>query len=116
MFGLSLDLSGWGNDTMQQHDGERTGLPDLFADGMLVTISPFAVNITFTQREPHPAQGRQPEVQNKAIVRMSPEHAKIMTMLLRRNLLEYERRMGGQIKLPMEIYRDLGVAEEDWNH
>jgi hypothetical protein len=39
---------------------------------------------------------------------MSPQHAKIMAALLKKNVEEYERRIGAII-LPDSLYKDLGV-------
>lgn len=44
-------------------------------------------------------------------VKMSPQHAKIMSLLLRKNVLEYERRIGTVI-LPEGLYQDLGITDD----
>ena len=44
-------------------------------------------------------------------IRMSPQHAKIMSLLLRKNVQEYERRIG-TIILPDGLYQDLGISDE----
>ena len=45
---------------------------------------------------------------------MSLEHAKVVAMVLKRQLKEYERSTGTSIQLPADVYTGLGVAEEDW--
>jgi len=45
---------------------------------------------------------------------MSLEHAKIMTMLIRRNLKSYEREYGIEVAIPHKVYMDLGMSPEDW--
>jgi len=42
---------------------------------------------------------------------MSPQHAKIMSLLLRKNVQEYERRIG-TIILPDGLYQELGISDE----
>jgi hypothetical protein len=45
---------------------------------------------------------------------MSLEHAKVMTMLIRRQLKQYEEQSGTTINVPMAVYRGLGISPEDW--
>jgi hypothetical protein len=44
---------------------------------------------------------------------MSLEHAKVLAMLLRAQLKDYERE-NGEIPLPPSLYTSLGIAREDW--
>jgi hypothetical protein len=44
-------------------------------------------------------------------IRMSPQHAKIMSLLLRKNVQEYEKRIG-TIILPDGLYTDLGIVDD----
>jgi hypothetical protein len=45
---------------------------------------------------------------------MSLENAKVLAMLLRRNLKNYEREHRLEIALPAQAYTQLGIAKEDW--
>ncbi len=45
---------------------------------------------------------------------MSPEHAKIVAMILIRQIRDYERNSGIKIAIPSQVYTQLGIAEEDW--
>jgi hypothetical protein len=45
---------------------------------------------------------------------MSLEQAKVLAMMLRRNLKNYEREQGLEIALPPQLYAQLGIAREDW--
>ena len=47
-------------------------------------------------------------------LRMSLEHAKIVAMLLRRQLKGYEETSGTTIQIPYNVYTSIGVADEDW--
>ena len=72
-------------------------VPEFYADAFQVTVSPFGVNMTFSLRDPHPsAGGKLVPGTDMARVRMSPEHAKIMAMMLIRQIRNYERRHGDQ--------------------
>jgi len=44
-------------------------------------------------------------------IKMSPQHAKIMSLLLRKNVQEYEKRIG-TIILPECLYQDLSIQDE----
>lgn len=94
---------------------EPENVPDIYVDQMRVTVGVFGVNITFGLSEPHPTQGGMPrQTEERVRVRMSPEHAKIMALMLRRQLKTYEREAGVTIEIPANVYTGLGVAEEDW--
>ena len=48
-------------------------------------------------------------------VRMSPEHAKVTTMLLKKNIKKYEEQAKTSINLPAEMYSRLGLDSiDDW--
>ena len=96
---------------MQQHPDP---VPDFYADAFQVTVTPFGVNMTFSLRDPHPSPAKQVPSTDMARVRMSPEHAKIMAMMLIRQIRDYERQSGIKITIPPQVYTQLGVAEEDW--
>ena len=100
--------------SMQQPETPVGPVPEVYSDTFQVTVTPFGVNMTFGLREPHPPQNRPQQSTEKVLLRMSLEHAKIMAMVLRRQILGHERRMGAPIKLPGEVYTQLGVPEEDW--
>ena len=89
-------------------------VPDLYADAFQVTITAFGGNLTFSRREAHPVATRQQVLKELVTVRMSVEHLKVMTMMLRRQVKEYEEHVGSPIRMAPELYQQLGIAEEDW--
>lgn len=89
---------------------------DAYADAFQVTLSPFGVSLTLSVREPHPNPSKSPAVKEVATIRMSIEHLKLMTMMFRQQLLQYERNTGSSIRIPSQIYQQLGIAEEDWGN
>jgi hypothetical protein len=94
---------------------EAKEIPDIYVDQMRVTTGVYSVNITFGLGEPHPTQGGiARSVDEKVRLRMSLQHAKIMTMILRRQIKQYERESGTEIQIPANVYTGLGVAQEDW--
>lgn len=93
---------------------DAASVPDVYADQFVVTATVWGVNLSFLRNPPHPATGQVPQAEPQAIVRMSLEHAKIMTMLLKRQLKQYERDNGIEIAIPPQVYTGLGVSIEDW--
>lgn len=81
-------------------------VPEFYCDSVnfMTNIYGFALDfgVMVSQDEPPKTQVR---------VRMSPQHAKIMSLLLRKNVQEYEKRIG-TIILPDGLYRDLGIEDD----
>ena len=95
--------------------GDENAIPDIYVDNMQITTGVYGVNITFGLAEPHPSVGgvAQPP-DEKVRIRMSLQHAKIVAMLLRQQLKNYELNTGTSIQIPHDVFASLGVAEEDW--
>ncbi len=80
--------------------------PEFYADSVNFMTNVYGFTLDFGVMQ---AQDRPP--QTTVRVRMSPQHAKIMALLLRKNVQEYERRIG-TIILPEGLYKDLGVQDD----
>ncbi|HXJ82768.1 MAG TPA: DUF3467 domain-containing protein [Candidatus Methylomirabilis sp.] len=87
--------------------------PILYSDGVQVGISPFTVTLAFTVAPP-----AQPGTQAPipvATIRMSPEHAKVVAIILRKQLKQFEQQLGQDIGLPHQVFQQLGLSPtEDW--
>jgi hypothetical protein len=92
---------------------DRMDEPVVYSDGIQIGVSPFTVTLGFTL-----APQAQPGTQVAtpvATVRMSLEHAKVMAIILRRQLKQFEEQLGTEIPLPAQVYQQLGVSpKEDW--
>lgn len=93
----------------------------IYSDGVQVGCAPFTVALLFTiSAAPPPAQDpNEPPVpqlpQRVADIRMSPEHAKVMTIILMRQLKEFERILGRPIPIHPSVMQQLGLSpSEDW--
>ncbi len=86
---------------------------EVYADAMRIAINPYGAAFVFGLNEPSAPKGV-PETKDKVVLRMSLEHAKVMAMMLRRNLKQYERDNKLEIPLPYQLYTALGIAREDW--
>lgn len=88
-------------------------VPDIYCDGMQLGLSPFTAILSLTTQ---PAgQGGVKAPMPVANIRMSLEHAKIMAIILRKQLKHWETQMGVEIAIPQEVYRQLSLSkQEDW--
>lgn len=88
---------------------------DVYSDQLGINVGPFgcALNFGISPSIPPPGGGAQP-LHHVATVRMSLEHAKVMTFMLRRQLLEYERDGGIQVSVPQDVLNQLRIGPEDW--
>lgn len=81
-------------------------LPEYYTDSVNFMTNIYGFTLEFGVMQ---AQDQPPRSQVR--IKMSPQHAKIMSLLLRKNVQEYERRIG-TIILPEELYKDLGISDE----
>ena len=89
---------------------------DIYSDQFQINIGPYGCVLNFSASDPQPPPpGAPPHAQRLASVRMSLEHLKIMTYILRRQLVDYERRTGTRIQLPVEVINGLQIGREDWD-
>lgn len=94
---------------------DADSVPDVYADQFIVTPGVWGVNLSFLKNTPHPTPGQTPSGDVQVTVRMSLEHAKAMTLIMRRQLKQFEREvLGTEIVIPQQVYGSLGVSPEDW--
>jgi hypothetical protein len=90
---------------------------DVYSDQFQVHTGPYGCTLNFLLTSPTPpAPGSPVQATRVATVRMSLEHMKVMTYMLRQQLLEYERRTGTAVQLPMEMLNQLRIGREDWDN
>jgi hypothetical protein len=89
---------------------------DVYADQFQLLLGPYGCSLTFSLTDPVPAApGTQQHAERQATIRMSLEHAKIMVLLLRRQILAYEREAAVNITVPRVVLNQLQVGPEDWD-
>ena len=88
---------------------------DVYSDQAGINIGPFgcAINFGLSPSVP-PAGGGAVPGQHVATVRMSLEHTKMVTFLLHRQLLQYERGSGIEVPVPQDVLNQLRIGREDW--
>jgi hypothetical protein len=81
-------------------------LPEYYTDSVnfMTNIYGFTLEFGVMQQQDDPPR-------QLVRIKMSPQHAKIMSLLLRKNVQEYERRIGTVI-LPEGLYQDLGIIDD----
>ncbi len=85
---------------------EIDDLPEYYTDSVNFMTNIYGFTLEFGVMQAQDAPPRQ-----VARIKMSPQHAKIMSLLLRKNVQEYERRIGTVI-LPEGLYKDLGITDD----
>ena len=89
---------------------------DVYSDQFQISVGPYGCTLNFMVTSSTPsAPGMQMQAQRAATVRMSPEHLKVMTFLLHRQLITYEKEAGVSVGIPNLILNGLGIGLEDWN-
>lgn len=91
----------------EQIFGQREEPPDLYVDSVRIAFGAygFVLELGVGGIADTPASEK-PPTKRLALVRMSPQHALILSRLLERNVAIYQDRIG-KINLPAEMYRDL---------
>ena len=89
---------------------------DIYSDQFQVSIGPYGCTLNFMLTGPiPPAPGSPPQAERLATVRTSIEHLKVLTFILRRQILEAEGGMGIKVQLPMQLLNSLKISPEDWD-
>ena len=88
-------------------------VPDVYSDQLLFTTTLFGVALSFSKMPPNPMPGQAPQGAIQAVVRMSLQHAKVMTMVMKRQLKNWERE-NVEIALPQAALNQMGLSLEDW--
>ena len=100
---------------------------EVYSDLFTFRMSPYTAILEFGIR-PLPQRGAAPaapediglpraeraEPERAAVIRMSPEHAKVLAIVVRRHIQEYERQNGITIDVPQRILQELNIPPEDW--
>jgi hypothetical protein len=87
-------------------------VPDYYVDSIRIAVGlyTFALELGLAGLADQP--GSRPPSKPLAVVRMSPQHAMVLAKLLRKNLDQYQARVG-KINLPDQLYADMSIPKED---
>jgi hypothetical protein len=84
--------------------------PEYYSDVYSLRSSPWGVTITFSLAPPKDGV----EVHDVCIVRVSHETAKALSMMMRKQLKQYERDSKTVITIPPDVMNALGLSLMDW--
>ena len=84
----------------------REEVPDFYINSVKFSISTYELLLQLGLKT-EPDEDPTPIVK----IRMSPQHAKVMTQLLNKNIRKYEKEVG-IIVLPKQLIEELGLEEE----
>ncbi len=87
----------------------KTSIPDFYVNSVSFGISVYDVQMNFGVQS-----GPDSPMEDVAVIRMSPQHALVMTKMLLKNLQSYEKQVG-KINLPQELLEEMGIEEGDSN-
>lgn len=89
---------------------------DVYTDRVTIGLGPYGLSLIFGLSDTVQGIPGQPQpATTQAVVRMSLEHAKVMVMILRKNLKQFElEHLGDPIRIPQRVLRESGLSEEDW--
>jgi hypothetical protein len=89
---------------------------DIYSDQFQVSIGPYGCTLNFMLTDPiPPSPGSPPKAERLATVRTSLEHLKVMTFILRKQILQVEDNSGIKVQIPIQVLNSMGVSPEDWD-
>ena len=89
---------------------------DIYSDSFQLNTGPYGSTLNFMlSPSTPPAPGKMPQSETLATIRMSLEHLKLMTFVLRREIMNHEQRAGLTIQIPTQVLHSLGISIEDWD-
>ncbi len=88
-------------------------VPDVYADSVQFEVTIYGFTLQFGKAQPPPSgfKGKVPSIP-RVRVHMSPQHAKVLAAMMRKNVKAYEEN-AGPIALPAGFLQELHLSEED---
>lgn len=89
---------------------------DIYSDAFQLNTGPYGACLNFMlSPSTPPAPGKMAQSDTLATVRMSLEHLKLMTFVLRRQIMSHEQQTGVDIQVPSQVLNSLAISVEDWD-
>jgi hypothetical protein len=87
--------------------------PEFYADGVEIGLGPFGATLVFNLSIAGARAATQPT--RVANVRMSLEQAKVLAILLKKQVKVFEDQLGTPVPIHPQVYQQLGLSpQEDW--
>jgi hypothetical protein len=88
---------------------------DEYVDQFTLGGGPYGVILNLKRSSSTPAAvGTTPPPEDVGTVRMSLEHLKMMTFVMKRQVDEIEANFGVEIPIPVQLMNAMKIAPEDW--
>jgi hypothetical protein len=89
---------------------------DIYSDSFGLNTGPYGCTLNFMlSPSTPPAPGKPPQHETLATIRMSLEHLKLMTFVLRRQIMLHEQQTGVNIQVPTQVLNSLSISPDDWD-
>jgi hypothetical protein len=89
---------------------------DIYSDSFGLNTGPYGCTLNFMiSPSTPPAPGKAPQHETLATIRMSLEHLKLMTFVLRRQIMLHEQQTGVNIQVPTQVLSSLSISPDDWD-
>ena len=98
-------------ENTRRPENDYSGVEETFSDIIEMNLNPWDAVVTFGLRSTMPTDDHN----FKTRVRMPLTQAKVLAVLLTRNIRQLEQRMDVDVDLPDAMLTELGIAKEDWD-
>lgn len=89
---------------------------DVYADQFQINTSAFGSTLNFlVSPSTPPSPGTPPQAELLGTIRTSLEHLKVITFMLRRQILNHEEQTSTTISIPFQVLNGLKISPEDWD-
>lgn len=95
-------------------DSQEKNVPDLYFDRVRISVSLYGVNIALGRSKFPPADDNVIDIETIGIARTSLTHAKVLAMLLAKNIKAFEAETETEIPIPDSTLEALGLDHIDW--
>jgi hypothetical protein len=99
-----------GGDTVTTENSE---VPEYYASSVAMATSIYDVTLQFRVQVPPLTPGQPPAERPVCVVRMSPQHAKMLGLILTNAIRDYEARFQIRLPIPPDRQAEFGDADAD---
>lgn len=97
---------------VEQLFGPHEEVPEFYVDSLKFGVGPYSFVLELGSQGVADTQASEkPPTKRLALVRMSPQHALVMSKLLQKNVAKYQE-VFGKINLPEGMFRELGLEPD----
>ena len=87
---------------------------DVYTDSAGLSMSDWGANLQFFVRGPVQSDGQATQLIDLGTVRMSNQHLKVLTYIIRRQIRNHESEAQFQFEVPKRTLETFGIIDQDW--